>query len=307
MVVGLRTSPSADEARALLASLSHVRFYQTFEIVPGVSTPGGVDSAGMLDVVQIPADLTGKTVLDIGCFNGAVGFLCERRGASRVVCLDVEPDPRTNGVAQIKEFLGSRLEYVHGNLYDLTLMGLGKFDYVTCFGVLYHLRHLLLGIDMLYAATREACFVETRFSDSWLPAGMQASNVWLFDYPHVANPADDSNWVSPTLASYQNVFESCGFTATLCRTWPPEKPYRCAFKCIPKPIPEWIRQGSYEGQYPAKRFMDVGKRADYFPEETSPARNEPRRLMLAARQSLRQRGLRETSLRAFRLLRRKLF
>jgi len=268
-------APTPEAARAFLARLSHIWFYQIFELVPGVLTPGGVDTASMLNAAQVPTDLTGKTVLDIGCFNGAVGFLCERRGASRVVCMDVDPDPTKNGFAQLKEFLCSRVEYVSGNLYDLKQIGLGKFDYVICFGVLYHLRHLLLGIDMLWAATREACFIETTFGDNFLPPGLRDANVWFFDYPHVANPNDTSNWLLPTLASYRNALDSCGFTPTLCAVWPPEKPIRCAFKCVPKPVPEWIKQGSYEGQYPANRFRDLGKRDDYYPP-AEPARVDPK-------------------------------
>jgi SAM-dependent methyltransferase len=252
------SQPSAEAANELLAGLSNVRFYQIFEIVPGVSTPGGVDTALMMEFAQIPHDLKGKTVLDVGCFNGGVGFLCERRGAERIVCIDVEPDPRANGFAQIREFLGSKVEYVHCNLYDLTQKGLGKFDYVICFGVLYHLRHLLLGIDMLYAATREACFIETAFGDSFLPLGIpKDQSLLIFDRPHLYNPQDHSNWFLPTLGAYGNMFESCGFQAELKKTWPAEKPHRCTFKCVPKLSPEWIIQGSYEGEYPADRFRDL--------------------------------------------------
>ena len=90
------------DARNFLRELDQIRFYQTFEIVPNVFTPSGspapaselVNSEAMLNIAGVPQDLTGKTVLDVGAFNGAVGFICERRGADRVLCIDVEPDPR---------------------------------------------------------------------------------------------------------------------------------------------------------------------------------------------------------------------
>ena len=253
--------PTTAEAQNLLASLSNIRFYQRFEIVPGVFTPSGVDSELMLEAAQVPHDMKGKTVLDVGCFNGAVGFLCERRGASRVVCIDVNPDPQTLGITQIRDFLGSKIEYSCCNLYDITLNQLGKFDYVICFGVLYHLRHLLLGIDMLYQATRETCFIETAFCDNLVPSEVKDQNVIFFDYPHFYNPADHSNWFLPTLRAYAHILENCGFRAELCKIWGDEKgelvqgkPHRCTFKCTPLSAPKWIELGSYEGLYPAERF-----------------------------------------------------
>jgi hypothetical protein len=139
-------------------------------------------------------------------------------------------------------------------------MGIGKFDGVICFGVLYHLRYLLLGIDMLYAATRGTCFIETAFADNFLPEAGRRENVWLFDRPHVYNSDDHSNWFLPTVRAYENVPRSCGFEPRLCTTCPDDNPHRCAFRCVPRPIPEWIEQGSYEGQYPAKRFRDLVER-----------------------------------------------
>jgi tRNA (mo5U34)-methyltransferase len=253
-----RSIPSADEAQKFLDSLRDIRFYQTFELVPGVTTPvGGVDTDSMLRVAGVPDDLTGKSVLDIGAFNGAVGFLCERRGAARVLCTDIEESPRTQGIEQIRDFLDSDVEYQYTNLYDLTLENVGQFDIVICFGVLYHLRHLLLGVDQLYAVTRGQCFIETAVSDSFLPPEASSLNVWLYDYPHVYNPDDHSNFFLPTSHSYLQVLDSCGFDAELMSRWPEEEPHRAAFRCTPRAQPRWVEQGSYEGLFPAKRFRDV--------------------------------------------------
>src|SRR6266568_9564153 len=41
-----------------------------------------------LRLLRIPADLTGKTVLDIGAYDGFFSFEAERRGAARVVAAD---------------------------------------------------------------------------------------------------------------------------------------------------------------------------------------------------------------------------
>ena len=55
-----------------------------------------------LRLLKIPDDLTGWTVLDIGAWHGFFSFECERRGADRVLAVDidaqVEFDYRPDGI-----------------------------------------------------------------------------------------------------------------------------------------------------------------------------------------------------------------
>lgn len=50
--------------------------YQTFVDRPGVSR-----SSEKLDGIKLPADLTGKSVLDLGCNEGFFSLEAKRRGA----------------------------------------------------------------------------------------------------------------------------------------------------------------------------------------------------------------------------------
>jgi tRNA (mo5U34)-methyltransferase len=67
-------------------------------------------------------DFSGKTVLDIGCWDGYWSFYAERRGAARVVATD---DSTQNwagpaGFNLAKELLGSRVEAdLNASIYDL--------------------------------------------------------------------------------------------------------------------------------------------------------------------------------------------
>jgi tRNA (mo5U34)-methyltransferase len=94
---------------------------------------------------EIPEDLTGATVLDIGC-NG--GFYCiemKRRGAERVVGVDV--DDRYLGQARFAaETLSLDIEFQKLSVYDVARIP-GKFDYVLFLGVFYHLRYPLYALD----------------------------------------------------------------------------------------------------------------------------------------------------------------
>ena len=97
----------------------------------------------------IPADLTGKTVLDIGCNAGFYSVEMKRRGAARVVGIDW--DDRYLAQARLAtEALGfgASVEFRKLSVYDVAALG-ERFDLVIFMGVLYHLRHPLLALDLI--------------------------------------------------------------------------------------------------------------------------------------------------------------
>jgi tRNA (mo5U34)-methyltransferase len=98
-------------------------------------------------VDALPADLTGKTVLDIGCNAGFYSIEMARRGASRVVGID--SDERYLAQARLAaETLGYDIELRNLSVYDVARLG-ERFDIVIFMGVLYHLRHPLLALDLI--------------------------------------------------------------------------------------------------------------------------------------------------------------
>src|SRR5215217_4635856 len=96
----------------------------------------------------IPQNLSGKTVLDIGCNAGFYSIEMKRRGAARVVGID--SDERYLAQARYAaEVLGATIEFKNLSVYNVAQLG-EKFDVVIFMGVLYHLRHPLLALDLLY-------------------------------------------------------------------------------------------------------------------------------------------------------------
>ena len=153
--------------------------------------------AEMVTEAQLP-DFRGRSVLDIGAWDGYYSFLAERRGASRVVALDhyawgvdftariavLERVPRTRRAARIKtrdttEFwrddlpgrrgfdlahraLESRVEPVVADFTTIDLSTLGTFDIVLYLGVLYHMKEPLTCLERLRARSRsEVAVIET--------------------------------------------------------------------------------------------------------------------------------------------------
>ncbi|MGE5562269.1 MAG: TIGR04290 family methyltransferase [Bacillota bacterium] len=97
---------------------------------------------------HLPKDLSGKSVLDIGCNAGFYSIEMKRRGADRV--LGIDSDERYLAQARLAtEVLGfDDIEFAKMDVYQVGAIG-EKFDLVIFMGVLYHLRHPLLALDLI--------------------------------------------------------------------------------------------------------------------------------------------------------------
>lgn len=201
-------------------------WHQRWEVEPGVFTPGINDVQFLLDQVQFPKRLDGKRILEIGSWNGCFSLECERRGAAEVLGIGPEPDWNT-GFAALREYLGSKVvRYQFGSIYDLDPAILGTFDIVLCFGVFYHLRYPMLGVDNIRRISRGELYLETACIDYDLTVqthsglgGIELASL----HPSLRDIAllqflekdalnkDYSNWFSPNLLCMQQILQSAGF------------------------------------------------------------------------------------------------
>ena len=145
----MRTVPPADFN--LSKFFTGVYFFQGWEVFPGHKANGGKLVGEHLKRLDVPDRLDGLRVLDIAPWNGFFGFECLRRGARQLVALGPE-DPDITGFTQTTQLLeiGDKVHYVQGSVYDIKDLGLGKFDLVMFLGVIYHLRHPLLAMDLMH-------------------------------------------------------------------------------------------------------------------------------------------------------------
>lgn len=113
-------------------------------------------------LVQIPKDLTGKTVLDMGSWDGFWSFECERRGAKRVLAIDTWKSERHyKTFLYARERMGSKIDHMRMDAHDVSPETTGRFDLVLCFGLLYHLRYPLLALEKIRGVTLDQLIVET--------------------------------------------------------------------------------------------------------------------------------------------------
>jgi 2-polyprenyl-3-methyl-5-hydroxy-6-metoxy-1,4-benzoquinol methylase len=122
----------------------------------GVVLHGEYDMRKYLRHYDLPADLSGQSVLDIGTANGFFAFECARRGAA-VTAIDVHRDGLFEA---IRDALGVQIRFVTLSIYDLDAT-FGRFDLVVCGSLLLHLPDLFGAIERIRGVCRRAAIVST--------------------------------------------------------------------------------------------------------------------------------------------------
>ncbi len=221
-------------------------------VTPGIKAPDQL--AAEVAALNLPARLTGKSVLDIGAWDGFFSFEAERRGARRVVALDhyawsinwsawhdyyvkttnegnvpLPPDevatvwdperlPGRAGFDHARAQLGSAVEPVVGDFMTMDVHNLGTFDVVFFLGVLYHLKDPFAALRRLREVTRGVAVIET--AGTVVP-GLPSERLWMFVESTELN-GDPSNWWAPTSAGLTAACRAAGFREARVILEPPE-------------------------------------------------------------------------------------
>ena len=180
--------------------------YHSLELNDGTVIQGIIPVANLrarLDQWPLPADLTGKRVLDIGAASGWNSFECERRGAD-VVAVDCVEYEELQFVRKVNQ---SRLEYAVIEIEELTPERFGFFDYVLFFGVLYHLRHPLLALENVCSVARDTAFIESFVVDE--TPSVDRCYIEFYETDELGGQID--NWCGPTTQALLAMTRSAGF------------------------------------------------------------------------------------------------
>lgn len=192
---------------------------------------------------SLPFDLSGKAVLDIGCNAGFYSFEMKRRGAERVLGIDTDE----HYLAQARfaaEMYEIDVEFRQMSVWDVGALG-EQFDLIIFMGVLYHLRHPLLALDLIQEhVSRDLLLFQSmqRGSREITPVDPDYDfrSELHFDAPgypkmHFIEHCyshDETNWWVPNRACVEAMLRSSGFTIEsrpedevyLCRRTPIETP-----------------------------------------------------------------------------------
>lgn len=180
----------------------------------GYVVPARCPSAATTLALLSLGDLTGKSVLDIGAWDGFYSFAAERAGAARVLATDSYVWQRKSwgskdGFLLAREALGSKVEDLEIDVMDLDPAVVGTFDVVFFLGVLYHLRHPLLGLERVVACTASGGTVHV---ESHVDLGLKNDRPMCAFYPGAELANDASNWWGPNPKALVALVQSAGLS-----------------------------------------------------------------------------------------------
>ncbi len=171
----------------------------------------------------LPASLAGLSVLDIGCNAGFYAVEMKRRGAARVVAIDTDDHylAQARFAAEVAGY--DDIAFANLSVYDVAALG-ERFDLVIFMGVLYHLRHPLLALDLIHEhVARDMLLFQSMQRGSEEVAPVEGDYPFtetdVFDQPgwpklHFIEHDycnDCTNWFVPNAAAAQAMLRSSGF------------------------------------------------------------------------------------------------
>jgi len=170
----------------------------------------------------IPKDLSGMTVLDVGCNGGFYSIEMKRRGARRVVGIDHD-EQYLDQARFAAEVLDLDISFERMSVYDVPKLR-ERFDVVLFMGVFYHLRYPLLALDLLRQHVVKDWFIFQSMlrGSRTVPRVEEDYPFWersAFDHPgfpkmHFIENSyseDPTNWWIPNRACAEALLRSSGF------------------------------------------------------------------------------------------------
>jgi tRNA (mo5U34)-methyltransferase len=170
----------------------------------------------------IPDDLSGRSVLDIGCNGGFYAMEMKRRGADRVLAVDFDEDY----LAQARfaaDLSGLDIEFRRLSVYDVAALR-ERFDLVLFMGVFYHLRHPLLALDLIHEHVARDLLVFQSMQRGSGAVEPVADDYDFVETDHFDRPGypkmhfieknyahDPTNWWAPNRAGTEAMLRSAGF------------------------------------------------------------------------------------------------
>jgi tRNA (mo5U34)-methyltransferase len=203
----------------------------------------------------IPQDLSGLTVLDIGCNGGFYSLEMKKRGAHRVLAVDTDE----GYLAQARfaaHVTGLEIEFQTLSVYDVGALS-EKFDIVLFLGVLYHLRHPLLALDLIHEhVAKDLLVFQTMQRGSraieevaedysfWETAQFERPGFPKMHFIEHRYANDPTNWWAPNAACTEAMLRSAGFEIL---HHPEQEVYVCRRAQAP---------AGAEAVYPARRQIE---------------------------------------------------
>ena len=189
---------------------------------------------------RLPEDLTGWTVLDVGCNAGYYSFELARRNAD-VLGIDLNETylAQARWAARVFGLDRRRVRFRRMQVYDLARSS-ARFDLVLFMGVFYHLRYPLFGLDIIAQRVRRLLVFQT-LTMPGMEVFEQTQDRAIHDREDLLRPGwpkmaffehrfanDPTNWWAPNHAAVEALLRSSGLRVI-------ERPGTEVYLCAPDP------------------------------------------------------------------------
>jgi tRNA (mo5U34)-methyltransferase len=238
----MKSIPPGTEA--LASKVQALGWYHSIELPGGVVTPGEYDHRPLVPRYGLPEDMRGMRALDVATFDGFWAFEMERRGATvtaidiaRISDADFPPAAREQirtegadielgkGFALAKQALGSHVERVTSNVYELDPAKIGTFDVVHVGDLLIHLENPLAALRAIRSVTGGRAYL----TEVYLPELADGDHLLIEYY----GGWEALIWARPSLDAFAQMVIDAGFRNVrvqtafrLAQTFEQHSPYR---------------------------------------------------------------------------------
>ncbi len=198
-------------------------WHHSIDLGHGVVTPGHKSTAMLADEVRRifdPIDLAGRSVIDIGAWNGFFSFEAKRRGAARVLATDsfAWTYPGFRGRETFDLARNALNLNVEAQLVDVMELApeIGQFDVTLFLGIFYHLADPIKGLERTASVTKDLLIVETHMD------AIESPRPAMIFYPGTELGGDETNWWGPNIACLAGLLRMVGFPVVYFQQHPHE-------------------------------------------------------------------------------------
>jgi 2-polyprenyl-3-methyl-5-hydroxy-6-metoxy-1,4-benzoquinol methylase len=196
-----------------------IKWFHSIKLFDDYTTKGvvGQDHCGT-DVITsrfgMPVNLTGKTVLDVGVFDGVMAFEAEKRGA---IVTGIDPlqgcshiEQGTKGFYLAKQALNSNVTFLNTDIesyWEYSEYPKPKYSIVLLYGTLYHVTEPIKHLQAAFNMCEEFVLIETAISPEIELDGKRLAN-WQFRHGFDGDP---TNKFYPNITGLTEVLRYIGF------------------------------------------------------------------------------------------------
>jgi tRNA (mo5U34)-methyltransferase len=197
-----------------MKEFSEIRWFHSIDLGGGLHTISAEHTRAEAEREEAclgPVDFRGKSVLDVGAWDGNFSFAAKRRGAARVLatdhfCWSGAGWGSKDGFEFARARLGLQVEDLDIDVDDLAPERVGgRFDIVLFMGVLYHLKHPLLALERVSSVCADVLVLETIIDARWSRRPM------MVFYPGAERNNDPTNWWAPNVPCAVALLKAVGF------------------------------------------------------------------------------------------------